>query len=317
MTALLWSPDAPERCACAGRYRPQLNAKGKLVKSREPAWRMFEQTRDPGCLQERFRALAKFYRVDYQHHLHSRGSTSGYPDVHTWADGKGSLYAELKRMRRDYPDRRDDPSPAQVARMASLQGAGHLVYLVRPCCMLSGAVDEMLAAFTGVPCRYAGGHPDGPPTPESILAEILAQPAPPAAAGGAPAARPARKPPAAAVLPGTELGEPFPDAVGYVVPMPDGDRAAAAVRQVEAWLRDAGFPTTTVPFPMRFVVGAGTVIALVRSGLARPGADTRVWRGGAPARPFPDHLIVSLRAAVLAGPDSAKVVELMTGTSPS
>jgi len=38
VTALLWSPDALARCACAGAYRPKLNVKGRLVKAHDPAW---------------------------------------------------------------------------------------------------------------------------------------------------------------------------------------------------------------------------------------------------------------------------------------
>lgn len=315
MTAVLWLPDVPQRCACSVAYRPQLNAKGKLVKSREPAWRMMEQTRDPGCLQEQFRALASMYAgVDYQHHGDSRKSGRGYPDVHLWAPGRGSVFVELKRMRHDLVHGRDDPTPAQVARMAGLKRAGHPVYLARPCCLLTGAVDEIIAGLAGVPCRYIKGHPDGPPSPAAILAEILTPTSTAAAAVEAPAAVPVRTGKVGCfvepVLPGANP-VPFPSAVGYVVPMPVDDDAAAAVREVEAWLRGAGFPATTVPFPMRIVVGEGAAIVQVRAGLARQGVDDRVWRGGVPERPFPDHLVQALRAATIAGPSSEKVAWLI------
>ena len=300
MTALLWSPDAPTRCACAGAYRPKLNAKGRLVKANDPAWSMAEQTRDPGCLQEQFRALARVYGLEYQHHGDSRKSGAGYPDVHLWARDRGSAFVELKRMRRDERNGRDDPTPFQVRRMTSLQKAGHRVYLARPCCLLVGAVDELMAELAGAPCRYIKGHPDGGMS-QPVVLEVAA---PPAAAR---AVRPRPEP----VLPGTEVGESFPAAAGYIVPMPAGETAAAAVRQLEAWLREAGFPAANVPFPMRIVAGDGVVVVQVRAGLARPGNDVRVWRGGVPARPFPEHLVDAVNADVVAGPSSDKVAWLI------
>lgn len=301
MTAVLWEPDAPTRCACAGAYRPKLNNNGRLVKVREPAWRMAEQTRDPECLQERCRALAPQYGLDYQHHGDSRKSGAGFPDVHLWAPGRGSAYVELKRMRRGA---RDDPSPYQVRRMTSLRKAGHPVYLARPCCLLAGVVDELMAQFAGVPCRYLAGRPEAPPPAGGgqLLPDLAATGRKLAAAAGPP---PARVRP---VLPGTDP-EPFGPAVGYVVPIPADDDAHEAVRQLEGWLRDAGFPASTVPFPIQLVVGERTVMVRVRPAPAKAGSDGRVWRGGVPARPFPDHLIVALRAAVYAGPASGKVTE--------
>jgi hypothetical protein len=295
-----WAPDAPTRCACAGAYRPQLNGKGKLVKAREPAWAMAEQTRDPGCLQERCRALSKAYRTGYQHHKRSDGSGAGYPDCHFWvpvrADGGGSAYAELKKMG-------SDPTPDQVRVMAELQDAGHLVYLVRPCCLLVGVVDEILAALAGVRCLYVGGHPAGPPTSfEDILGEKPAADPPPAPHPVRPA-RPRREP----ALDGREPGEPFPDAVGYIVPMPCDEVTSSAVRDVEWWLRAAGF--SPPPYPIRLVVGADRVLVHVRAGLARAGSDPRVWREGRPVRPFPEKALDGLGARVVPGPDSAAVTE--------
>lgn len=279
-------------------YRPRLTG-GKLVKAREPAWRMFEQTRDPDCLQERFRALAPVYRLEYQHHGDSRKSGRGYPDVHMWGTGLGSMYVELKRMRRGYPDGRDDPSPDQVRLMSSLLAAPHPVYLARPCCMLVGVVDELMAEFAGVRCRYAGGRPDRRPAP--VAAAIPESD---------PVVYPTR--PVVAALPGAEVGEPFPSAVGYIVAMPGDDATADAVRELEGWLRDAGFPSVHVPYPMRLVVGEAALIVQVR---AAPGE--RVWRAGVPARPFPDHLIKRARAVCVAGPSSAKVAWLIEQAPPS
>lgn len=309
MTAVLWSIDAPARCACAGAYRPQLNGRGKLVKSREPAWRMAEQTRDPGCLQERCRALSRFYPVEYQHHGDSRKSGKGYPDCHWWVprrpDGGGSVFAELKKMGHD-------PTPDQVRRMATLQTAGHLVYLLRPCCMLVGVVDEILAAHAGVRCLYAGGHPNGNPSVADVLEDMAAAtpsllPAPARSGSNAPA-RTRREP----VLDGAEPGDPFPDAVGFIIPMPRDEIASCAVRDVEWWLRSAGF--SPPPFPIRLVVGADRVLVQVRAGLARPGSDPRVWREGRPPRPFPEQVVDGLDARVVAGPDSARVAEAIATT---
>lgn len=308
MPARLWSPDAPERCACAGTYRLRLNAHGKLIKSREPAWSMMEQTRDPGCLQEQVRDLAKFYGTEYQHHGDSRKSGKGFPDCQIWAPGRGSAFAELKRFRRGYPDNRDDPTPAQVARLTTLQQAGHPVYLVRSCCLLVGAVDELFAEFLGVPCLYVKGRPDGHPAPAIAADDRPASTAVPAAT-----VRPPRPDP---VLPGAEPGEAFRDAVGYVVPMPDDDQAAAAVREVEGWLRDAGFPPTSVPFPFRIVAGDAAVDVQVRVGLARLGFGDRVWRRGTPARPFPRNLLKTLRAVAVVGATSERVAWLIEKQTP-
>lgn len=305
VTAALWTPDAPTRCACAGAYRPVLEH-GKLVKSREPAWSMAEQTRDPGCLQERIRHLAKVYRVDYQHHKTSRGSGAGYPDVHMWAPGRGSVYAELKRMDRGYPSNCDNPTDVQVRVMGRLQAADehNLVYLWRPCCVLSGVVDEAIAEFAGVRCLYAGGHPAG-----SSLAGVLADMAatdprrkPPAPV----AVRPVRRP----VLPGADP-QPFAPAMGLIVPPPADDAASSAMCDLEDWLRAAGFSPVDVPYPLRLIVGEGALHVQCRVGLARPGRDERVWRGGVPARPLPDRMADALHANQVFGPASDKVAWLI------
>lgn len=290
MTVLLWSPDAPTRCACAGAYRPQLNRHGKLVKAREPAWQMAEQTRAPDCLQERCRALAKLYQLGYQHHTDSRKSGKGYPDVHLWTTGRGSVFIELKRMDRD-------PTAEQVGKLIELRDAGHPVYLVRPCCLLVGVVDELMADFAGVRCRYAHG---GPATPAPASTPLESDSAPPA-----PAPRRARPEPE---LPGTAVLEPFSNAVGYVVPL-GGD--SAATRELEEWLRAAGFPPSWTPFPIRFVVGDDAIVVQIR---VRAG---RVWRAGVPPGPLPEHLPTVLRADVVAGPTSDQVMWLLEAAPPS
>lgn len=279
---------------CAGAYRPQLNDKGKLVKSQERAWKMAEQLGGfRYCLQEELRALSKIYRVGYQHHSTSKGSGAGYPDCHCWAamradGGGGSVFIELKRMGKD-------PTADQVRVMGELQRAGHLVYLARPCCLFVGALDEVFATLAGTRCLYAKGHPDGP---ARTMQDLLGEPSTPPPAGPVPQ-RPARtlrrEPPA----PGTDPPPPFPNAVGYVVPMPAGDAASDAVRLMDIWLLEAGF--TTVPFPLRLVVGDDAFLVQVRVGRSRPGGDQRVWRGGVPARPFPHAAAAPANALVVTG----------------
>lgn len=279
---------------CAGAYRPVLSEKGKLVKSREPAWSMMEQTRDPGCLQEQFRALGKLYQTGYQHHGDSRKACPGYPDVHLWTprrpDGGGSAFVELKRMRSGAAD---DPSPDQVRVMSELIDAGHPVYLARPCCLLTGTADELFAALAGRPCRYfkRTGRPAAPRGLEE-----------PPAATRARGAAPTPRPRPATTLPGTDpVPPPIPGAVSYEVPLPTDDHAAAAVRDLEAWLRAAGFPAAAVPFPLRIVVGPDAIAVHVRAGRPHPGGVTRVWRGGASATGFPPHLIARTRARTTPG----------------
>lgn len=320
MTALLWDRAAPNRCACGNAYRPQLTRAGKLVKTREPAWRMYEQRpRDKACLQELHRSLAREYRLGYQHHSTSKGSGAGYPDVHLWTalrvGGGGSAYLELKRMG-------NDPTADQVRVMAELQDAtpGRRVYLTRPCCLLVGAVDEIMAELAGVKCRYIEGNPDGPVFPIPP-AEGPPRHAPSRGAiepvTAAPPARPARAPLFRQPPPPGDDPEPFTPAVGYLVPQPAGPAAATAILELEQWLRAAGFPPMNVPYPIRVVAGPGRVHVHCRIGLARPGSDQRVWRGGAPATRFPDYLVDALRATVVDdGTSSATVAAQVEAALP-
>lgn len=286
-----WTLDRPDVCACAGAYRPQLNGKGKLVKSREPAWRMKESVRSNDCLQAFARGLAARYRTGYQHSGDSRKSDSGYPDVHLWprggAPGRGSTYVELKRM---------DPNPSedQVRVMAELAAAGHPVYLVRPCCLLTGVFDQIVANVAGVQPQghYADPRqrPDTAPADTSVLptAPELAAPARPV-----PAPRRARPQPE---MPGVDPPEDIPGAVAYVVPSSAILNDYPATVELENWLRAAGFPPTLVPFPMRIVAGDGLVVVQVRP------ATERVWRAAPTATPFPRKLVSRLAADVHLGP---------------
>lgn len=297
MTALLWDRTRPYRCACGDSYQPVLDRHGKLVKSRDPAWKMMEQVpRDKGCLQELCRFLSGIYKLNYQHHSTSKGSGAGYPDVHLWtplrADGGGgSGYAELKRMGRD-------PTDVQCEVMATLQDAtpGRRVYLVRSCCVLTGTVDELMAELAGT--RSYDVRDGRAFTPVEVLpgAPIARLPQP-----QAPAAPPAST---QAPMPGTDP-EPFAPAVGIVVPLPTTDPAAEGMRELEDWLRTAGFVPTDYPYPVRLVTGAGRVHVHCRRGPARPGNDVRVWRGGVPAREFPEHLAAAVNATVIAAVSSS------------
>ncbi len=301
MTAVLWDRTAPNRCACGDVYVPQLNAKGKLVKSRDPAWSMKEIVRDRNCLQHHCYALGKVYRLGYQHHHNSKGSGAGYPDVHLWTPlrpgGGGSAYVELKRMGKD-------PADDQVRVMGELQDAGHLMYLARPCCLLTGVIDELMADFAGRPCLYVKAGPAHTPVEVPDGAPVAARPVRDAGPVRAPSFR---EPP----LPGADP-VPFTPALGYLIPNPGGDpRAAAAVAELEHWLRAAGIPPVHVPYPIRLVSGDGHVHVHCRVGLARPGNDVRVWRAGTPAGPFPHHLLDPLSGSTLLGQSSAQVAECL------
>lgn len=302
MTTLLWSRDAPARCACGGAYQPQLNKRGRLVKSREPAWRMSEQTRDPGCLQERCRALAGVYRLGYQHHKTSKGSGAGYPDVHLWTrlrpGGGGSLFMELKRMGKD-------PTDAQIRVMGELQDAGHPAYLVRPCCLLTGVLDEIMAGFAGSRCFYVKAGPAYTPVEVPAGAPIpAAGPTAPASCEPTLVAPPRRRPLFRTPPPPGADPVPFAPATGYVIPAGEDPAGRAAL---EVWLRAAGFSPADVPYPIRLVVGDQMMHVQCRVGLARAGADERVWRGGTPASPFPRRLIARACAVVAEGLSSAAV----------
>lgn len=318
MTALIWDRNHPNRCACGDTYRPVLTTTGKLIKSREPAWLMKEQTRDPGCLQEQWRKLSAVYGHHYQHHKTSKGASSGYPDCHNWVPlrpdgGGGSAYTELKRMGRN-------PTDVQCEIMASLQDtiASRRVYLARPCCLLTGAIDALMADLAGTPNlnikdgpAYTPVHiPDGaplqrrttaPPPSTTTVAELAAR------------TRPIYRTPE---LPGTDP-QPFRPAVGIVVPTPTTPAGHAAVLELDNWLRTAGIPPVNVPYPYRLIVGDGRVHAHCRTFVARPdGDDVRVWREGNPTSEFPDHLIDALRADQVCGPSSDRVAYLVGGIRP-
>lgn len=132
-------------------YQPRLAANGKpLPKSglnAEPAWRWTEEKGTSGrpCLRTSVNDLAlKVYKVGHRHNpleLHSEG---GFPDDLYWGPhGPKLIIRELKAMRPDW--RR-----GQKQHLLSLQEASQDVDVWFPCCLLSGRIDEELAALAGV-----------------------------------------------------------------------------------------------------------------------------------------------------------------------
>lgn len=316
MTVLRWDRADPYRCMCGGIYQPILT-RGKLVKTRDPAWSMKEDVRDTNCLQRHCRKLAQAYRCGIQHHRYSKSAAPGYPDCHLWCalrpdGGGGSAYIELKRMG-------ENPTDAQVRVMAELQDAtpGGPVYLARPCCLLTGVIDEMLAELSGRPCLDIR---DGR---AFTAVEVPAAAPVPRPARSTQPARPPAPPPRRAPLyrlpplPGTDP-QPFAPATGYVIANPQWSTIAwSAIIHVERWLRAAGFAPTDVPFPMRLIVGDGRLHVQCRVGLARQGNNERVWREGTPAEPLPQHLLAALDAEQVDGESSDAVAARIADVTPA
>lgn len=316
----LWDRDNPNRCSCTTAYQPVLNAHGKLVKSRDPAWRMKEQVSGKDCMQEIMRSMSAAYRSRYQHHKRSDGSGAGYPDCHFWVplrshhpDGAwygGSRYAELKRMGHD-------PTPAQRDVMASLQDStpGAHVYLFRACCVFTGAVDAMFADLTGRPNLNMRGGRAFPPV--EIPADAPVQPGrarrdPPVRRKYTPPAGPIEPP-----APGDDP-QPFDPAVGFVIPAPTDALSSSAMFTVEVWLRRHGFSPVDVPYPLRIIVGEQVTHVHCRTNWARPGGAVRVWRQAALVVGFPDELLPVLRADVVTtGGGSASIADMITAARPS
>jgi hypothetical protein len=98
-----------------------------------------------------------------------------------------------------------------------------------------------------------------------------------------------------------------------VVEQPASPQAREAMRQLEDWLRTAGFSPGDVPYPIRLVTFGPRLHVQCRIGLARPGSDVRVWREGTPAAVFPDDLVDALAARVVLGASSATVAEQIAG----
>jgi hypothetical protein len=130
-------------------YVPRTDPNGKVLpKTREPAWQWTEEKGSSGkqCLRTAVKRLAlEVYRVGYRHNsieLHNEG---GFPDDTYWGrHGPKLIFRELKAMRPDW-------KRGQKQHLLSLREAGQNVAVWFPCCLLSGHIDEELAALAGVP----------------------------------------------------------------------------------------------------------------------------------------------------------------------
>jgi hypothetical protein len=320
MAVSLWS-FAAHNYGCG--YAPKLTA-GRLVQKHDPAWQLPENGNSRAAVSlQRFvdaRAAhpllhkAPGYGLGYHHSREPRGEVAGYPDVHAWAPRPGAaMFRELKGMG-------VDPRPEQVATLDGLAATGADVGVWWPCCWYAGRIDTELAALAaaahliggcwapGLPPQpgqpgYIAWNPEQTPTPatarrRSRKADLLA-PATPATA------RPA------AELPGADLPPMIESYVlaGYAVPMPGNARASAASIDLDAWLRDRGFPPTAVPYPVRIVTTVASGVA-VQCRVGGPTAP-RVWRWAPQCRDLPTGLAVTLGAAIVYGNDA---IAMLTDT---
>lgn len=162
-------PEGIDWMACDCGYVPRTQANGKpMPQSREPAWQWTEEKGTSGkpCLRTAVKNLALVvYKIGYRHNsieLHNEG---GFPDDTYWGPG-GLIVRELKAMRPDW-------KRGQKQHLLSLQEAGVKVAVWKPCCLLSGLIDEELAALAGVEpkgtyARNRRGQPNSELTWESI-----------------------------------------------------------------------------------------------------------------------------------------------------
>lgn len=111
----------------------------------EPAWTWTEEanrSRKP-VLRTAVKSLAlEVYRIGYRHNLIELHQEGGFPDDQYWGPG-GQIIRELKAMRPDW-------KRGQKQHLLSLQEAGLDVAVWFPCCLLSGFIDEEMAAVAGV-----------------------------------------------------------------------------------------------------------------------------------------------------------------------
>ncbi len=292
-------------CECTRRglaYRIQLT-NGRAIKKHDPAWSMPEEVRSGNrSLRQQCRIrITDYYGygpAGYFHACDSRKSQRGYPDLHVWWPGRGSLYRELKRMGKS-------PTAEQSAMMTRLYLAGHDVDLVRPCCLLLGVVDDVLAAFAG------DQHPKGEFAPDRRY--WAARTAEAVTAGSTEATARVRR-----ALEVTLPGQPYgPDdveqgSIGYVVPMSTAVCAdSEAVDALNGWLRAHGIAVADVPYPMRIVVGPTTMAVQMR------GPDrVRQWRGLPLIKPLDSDVPMRLFADGMYGPGPF-MLDLLSDVTPS
>jgi hypothetical protein len=241
-----------------------------------------------------------FYRtVGLFHSGDARREQPGFPDLLLFTPLPVANEAwELKAMGKN-------PTLPQAHHMTLLKLSGYRVRTVRPCCLLSGSVDRWLGALAGVAPTLSTWAPDLDDTARAAGRQRTARamlagagrPTSPAAPATAAPARPAVRRPAALEAPGQPVDPHEPGgATGHIIPMPVNGGAPQA--QLEAWLREHGFPPNAVPWPMRVVIGERVLVVWANTG--EPGTPGRPrprdWRSAALIRPFPDAA-----AAALAG----------------
>lgn len=166
-----------ETCDCG--YVPQVGPGGKaLPKSgvnAEPAWRWTEEKsrgRKP-YLRAVVKDMAlKVYKIGYRHNPIELHSGDGFPDDIYWGRfGPKLIIRELKAMRPEW-------KRGQKQHLLSLQEAGQDVAVWYPCCLLSGLIDQEMAALAGVRpkgfyARCAAGTPNAPLTWEDVAKGAL------------------------------------------------------------------------------------------------------------------------------------------------
>lgn len=155
-------------CGYVPRTKPNGRPLPKSGPTAEPAWRWTEEKGTSGkpCLRTAVRDLAlKVYKIGYRHSLIELHQEGGFPDDQYWGPG-GLIIRELKAMKPDW-------KRGQKQHLLSLHEARLDVAVWFPCCLLSGRVDEEMAAVAGVApkgtyARRAPGQANQPLTWKGI-----------------------------------------------------------------------------------------------------------------------------------------------------
>lgn len=133
-------------CGYVPRTKPDGKPLPKSGLNAEPAWKWTEEKGTSGkpCLRTAVRDLAlKVYKIGYRHNLIELHQEGGFPDDQYWGPG-GLIIRELKAMRPDW-------KRGQKQHLLSLQETpGVNVAVWFPCCLLSGLIDEEMAAIAQV-----------------------------------------------------------------------------------------------------------------------------------------------------------------------
>jgi hypothetical protein len=143
---VLGDPDGIDWEACDCGYVRRTLPNGKpMPQTREPAWQWTEEKGSGGkaCLRTAVKDLALVvYKIGYRHNSIELLNEGGFPDDTYWGPG-GLIVRELKAMRPDW-------KRGQKQHLLSLQEAHVDVSVWKPCCLLSGRIDEEMAALAGV-----------------------------------------------------------------------------------------------------------------------------------------------------------------------